>query len=164
VRVSVLAVALLCAGCLPSPGPFVLEAVRGRVTDEDVGAPIAGATVVEWFRGAGSGDTQPVYHARWTTTDADGVFALPRETSPSLRMWLLRTYDPVYSFYHPDSGLEHGGGRPEQGEVLLRGSRGRAAMRLANLDPICRGERDDAGSRHLAEVACGARRPRPDPR
>ena len=159
-RVAWLLLSLLCAGCVPGLGPFVLEAAAGRVVDEDEGAPIVGATVVEWHRGAGTGDTQPVQHARWTTTDAEGAFALPREMSPSLRMWLLRTYPPVYSFYHPDYGLEHGGGKPEQGELVLRGSRRRAAIRRANLDPICRGERDDAGSRHLATIACEGRVPR----
>ena len=162
-RAALAAALLLCGGCLPSPGPFALEAVAGGVVDEDTGAPIAGAEVIQWYRGAGRGGPRPVYHARWTTSDASGAFALPRAASPSPRMWLLRTYGPTYSFYHPDYGLEHAGEKPPQGEMVLRGSRSRAEMRLANLDPICRGEHDDAGSRHLAEIACegGRRRERP---
>ncbi len=149
------------AGCVPGPGPFVLDAVEGRVVDRDSGAPIAGAEVIEWWRGAGSGGPAPHQHARWTTTDADGRFALPREMSPSPRMWVLRTYGPTYSFYHPRYGLEHGGERPERGDLVLRGSLAVAEQRLANLAPICRGERDDPGARHLAEVACAERPSRP---
>jgi hypothetical protein len=152
---------LFCTACQPSLGPFVLEAAAGRVVDDDTGAPIADAEVIEWHRGAGSGGSQPTYHARWATTDASGGFSFSREVAPSVRMWLLRTYDATYSFYHPDYGLEHAGSMPEEGSLVLRGSRARAAMRRANLDPICRGEADDPGSRHLAAVACPSRPSRP---
>lgn len=143
-----------CGGCLPSPGPFVLAAVEGRVVDEDSGEPIGGAEVIEWWRGAGTSDVAPHYHARWATTDAEGRFALPRELAPSLRMWLLRTYGPDYSFYHPFYGLEHGARATPDGDLVLRGSTRRAEQRRQNLIPICRGERDDPGARHLAEIAC----------
>ena len=96
--------ATLCAAlarCVPSPGPFVVGAVEGRVVDEDSGAPIAGAEVIEWWHGAGVGGPAPHYHARWTRTDADGRFALPRECAPSARMWLLRTYGPTAELERP---------------------------------------------------------------
>lgn len=156
-RRSAFAVGMLClvgSGCLPSPGPFVLEAVTGRVIDEDSGAPIAGAEVIEWWRGAGASDVAPHYFARWASTGADGRFALPRRLSPSPRMWFLRTYGPSYSFYHPDYGLEHGARAQAEGGLALRGSTRRAAQRRENLAPICRGERDDPGARHLREIAC----------
>ena len=159
-RVAALCVAL--AGCVPSPGPFVLDAVEGRVVDEDSGAPIAGAEVIEWWRGAGTGGPAPHHHARWTRTGADGRFELPRECAPG-RMWLLRSYGPSYSFYHPEYGLEHARLRETPDGALMSGSKHRARERLANLDPICRGERDDPGARHLANIACpddAPRRPR----
>lgn len=160
---AVLALGWGAGGCLPSPGPFVLDAVEGVVIDADSGAPLAGAEVIEWYRGAGTSDVAPHYYARWATTDASGRFVLPRALSPSPRMWLLRTYGPSYSFYHPAYGLEHAGERPPTGRMVMRGSKQVAAQRLANLDPICRGERDDPGARHLAAIACDrsvGRRPR----
>ena len=147
---------LLCGACVPSPGPFVLEAAEGRVLDADSGRPIAGAEVIEGYRGAGGGDVAAHYHARWVTTDERGRFALPRELSPSLRMWLLRTYGPDYSFYHPSYGLEHGARTAADGSLELRGSTRQAEQRHQNLWPICRGERDDPGARHLARIACPA--------
>lgn len=156
-----LALALLGSGCLPSPGPFVLGAIQGRVLDEDTGRPIAGAEVFEWHRGAGRGGSQPIYHARWTQSDEQGRFALPRACSPSPRMWLLRTYAPTYSFYHPDYGLERGPASVDPEALVLRGSRRRAEIRRGDLAPYCRGEHDDAGSRHLAAIACPERPDRP---
>ena len=145
-------------GCLPSPGPFFLAAREGRVVDRDIGAPIAGAWVVEWYRGAGvPGDTQPEYHARLVRTDARGRFTLPRELAPSVRMWTLRTYGPTYSFYHPDYGLVHGGGPKDDGRVQLSGSRTEAELRRLDLAPYCRGERRGDGARRLAALACPAR-------
>ncbi len=152
---------LLATACQPGLGPFTLDAAEGVVVDEDTGAPIVGAEVIEWHRGAGRGGSQPTYHARWATTDTAGAFAFPSGVAPSLRMWLLRTYDATYSFYHPEYGLEHAGTMPDEGSLAMRGSRSRAVQRRANLDPICRGEHDDPGSRRLAEIACTPRPERP---
>jgi hypothetical protein len=53
-------VAALVVGCVPSLVPCVLDGARGRVVDRDTGEPIAGATVIEWWRGAGRmGGPQP---------------------------------------------------------------------------------------------------------
>jgi hypothetical protein len=158
-----LVVALLASACVPSPGPFRLQEVSGRVVDRDTGAPLAGVEVIESFRGAGApGATQPVYHARWTTSDADGGFHFPDAVAPSARMWVLKTYAPTYLYFHPLYGLQRGGA-PEQGSLLLRASLARAEQALADLQPYCRGEIDDPGARRLAEVACGERTLRPQP-
>lgn len=159
-----LSVAVL-GGCVPAPGPFVLAAARGRVLDADTGEPIRGAEVFQWYRGSGPSDaSRPVYHSRWTSTDEDGRFGFERALSPSPRMWLLRTYGPSYGFYHPSYGLVHGGAAGTEGTLTLRGSLRDSALRLADLAPYCRGERDGRGARHLAEIACppDARRAWPD--
>ncbi len=142
--------------CLPSPGPFVLAAAEGRVVDRESGDGIPEAWVVEWYRGAGApGGSQPEYHARFARTGANGAFRFDRRFAPSPRIWLLRTYGPSYSFFHPDYGLVHGG-RPAEGEaVLLRGSRGEAELRHADVAPYCRGDLRGAGAQRLAELACG---------
>ncbi len=150
--------ALLAAlACVPGPGAFALDAVRGRVVDRDTGEPIRGAEVIEWYHGAGSmGGPQPVYHARWTRSDAEGRFALERAFATSPRMWLLETYGPSYSFFHPSYGLIRSGASPGpvQGELELGGSLRDSASRWLDLAPYCHGEPGDAGARHLREVAC----------
>ena len=160
-RSTAFAIAVIAFACVPGPGPFGLEAVSGRVVDLDTGTPLAGAEVIESFRGAGvPGGSQPVYHARWTTSDAEGGFEFPEAVAPSARMWLMKTYAPTYLFFHPRYGLQRGRA-PESGPVLLRASLARAEQALADLQPYCRGEIDDAGARRLAEVACGERPQRP---
>ena len=166
--------ALAACGCVPSLGPFVLESVAGRVVDTDTGLPIAGAEVIEWWRGGGvPGAARPEYHARWTSSGADGVFAFAGGLAPSPRMWLLETYGPTFSFYHPRYGLVHAGPgvserspgepRPERSDpgghepivdVVLRGSLRQASQRLQDLAVWCRGEHEGAGARHLASIAC----------
>jgi len=151
---ALIALGLLAAACLPSPGPFRLQEVNGRVVDLDSGASVAGAEIVESYRGAGvPGASQPVYHARWTTSDAEGNFHFPAAVAPSPRMWALKTYAPTYVFFHPRYGLQRGGGS-EDGMVLLRASLARAPQAFADIPPFCRGELDDPGSRRIAEVAC----------
>lgn len=152
---------LLLLGCVPGLGPFRLPEVQGQVLEAGSQAPVVGALVLEWHRGAGPGGaSQPVYHARWTTTDVDGAFHLPAAASPSPRMWLLKTYAPSYAFFHPDFGLQRGAG--SRGEPLvMRASRERAEQGFADLRPYCNGEIDDAGARRLAEVACAQRVRRP---
>ncbi len=172
------AAALAACGCVPSPGPFVLDAVAGRVVDRDTGAPIAGAEVVQWWRGAGvPGASQPEYHARWTSSDDRGAFAFPRRVAPSARMWLLRTYGPTFSFYHPRYGLVHAGpgvsvpastgdagsreGAPARSAIVaLRGSLDEAPQRLDDLAAWCRAGHAGAGARHLSAIACPATLPR----
>ncbi len=153
---------VLLAGCVPSPGPFVLPPLEGRVVDTDTGAPIADAEVVaRWVGGGVPGSARPEYHARWTRSDAAGRFRLEGGLAPSPRMWLLRTYGPELLFFHPGYGLVRSGVPEDPARVLLRGSRASAEARLRDLDPFCRGEVAGAGARHLAEVACGPRPSRP---
>ena len=157
-----LAIAALCVGCIacaPGGGSLQLPAIDGRVVDDRSGAGIAGAEVIEWFKGsAGGADVQPVVHARWTTTDARGEFRFAAgKASSGFR--LGRVYGPTYSFYHPDYGLVRGGG-PRDGRVVLQGSLARAELAKAELRPYCSGELDDPGSRRIAEVACPPRTPR----
>jgi hypothetical protein len=149
------------AGCLPGPGAIVLAPAAGRVSDRDTQAPIAGAQVIEWWRGAGrGGGPQPTYHARFATSDAEGRFAFPRALAPSPRMWLLRTYPPTFGFYHPRYGLVRGGEAPEGGEVALAGSLAEAELRLADLAPVCAPEPKERWQRELARSACPTHAPR----
>ena len=146
------------AGCVPGPGVFVMRAVEGRVLDRESAAPIAGATVVEWWRGAGrGGGPQPTYHARFATSDAEGRFRFPRAIAPSPRMWLLRTYGPSYGFVHSDYGLVRAGEAAPGEDVVLRGSREEAALRRADLAPVCAPRPRERGERELARVVCPAR-------
>jgi hypothetical protein len=154
---------IVVPGCAPAAGPFVLDAASGRVIDEDTREPIPGATVIEWYRGAGRfGGPQPSYHARFATTDDAGRFAFPREAVWSLRMWALRTYGPTYGFHHPSYGLETGTPRrvsadddASPGELRLEGSLRRSHLRLDALRAWCAGRRDeDAAAAHLREIAC----------
>jgi hypothetical protein len=146
------------AACVPGAGALVLGAAEGRVVDRESGAPIEGATVIEWWRGAGrGGGPQPTYHARFATSDAGGRFAFPRALAPSPRMWLLRSYGPSYGFFHGDYGLVRGG-EPAEGEPLvLRGSRAEAELRRADLAPVCAPRPRERWERELARVACPAR-------
>jgi hypothetical protein len=158
-RTALLAVAVAAlAACVPGPGVLVMRAVEGRVLDRPSGAPIAGATVIEWWRGAGRGGApQPTYHARFATSDADGHFRFPRAVAPSPRMWLLRTYGPSYGFFHPDYGLVRAG-EAVPGEVLaLGGSREEAELRRADLAPVCAPRTRERWERELAQVACPPR-------
>ena len=154
----VLAASLAFAACVPGPGVLVMRAVGGRVIDRETAAPLAGATVIEWWRGAGlGGGPQPTYHARFTTSGADGSFAFPRSLAPSPRMWLLRTYGPSYGFFHPDYGLVRRGS-PDDGEfVVLTGSRDEAELRRADLAPVCATGPSERWQRELARIACPPR-------
>lgn len=144
-----------CGGCVPSPGPFALAAAEGRVVDRDSGNGIPEAWVVQWYKGGGvPGASQPEYHARFARTDAAGQFRFEREVAPSPRMWLLRTYGPSYSFFHPSYGLLHGGVQT-RGAIELSGSLRDAELRRADLAPYCQGRIEGAGARRLAELACG---------
>lgn len=146
-------------GCVPSLGPFVLDAAEGRVRDRDTGEPLRDAEVIEWYRGAGRmGGPQPELYARFARSDAGGRFAFPRQTAWSARLWLLKSYGPAYSFYHPSYGLEHGARRsPASDELLLEGSLRDSAARLEALAPWCRGEHEGRGARRIAELACPPR-------
>lgn len=155
---SAAALAFCALACVPGLGPVRLAAVEGRVVDARTGAPLAGAEVVEWWRGAGRfAGPQPVQHARWATSDAQGRFALAGSTAWSPRMWLLRTYGPSYSVYHADYGLQHAGLQPEAEILTLRIDRVAAAQGAAELAAICRGELGDAGARRLRALACPPR-------
>jgi hypothetical protein len=154
-----LAAALACA---PGAGPFELEAIRGRVVDRDTGAPIAGAEVIQWWRGgSGPSDVQAVAHARFARSDGQGRFAFPRETVRSPRVWALKTYGPSWTFAHTRYGLVHGGYREGPGTVRLEGLLRDARARLLDLEAACNARGDDAVSRHLARTSCPQRPRRP---
>jgi hypothetical protein len=153
------ALGLGLAACVPGPGACRMPALHGRVVDAETGAPIAGATVVEWWRGAGvAGGPQPTRHARFAVTDAQGRFSFPAAIAPSARMWALRVYQPSHGFAHPDYGLVRS---PEQrgaeGELLLRGSRADAPARRADLDVLCSTPAREEWERALAQRVCPAR-------
>lgn len=149
-------VLLTCAaGCVPSSTPFVLEAVRGSVVDLETGEPIAGAEVVEWYFGGGPSDgARPVHHARWATSDRDGAFVLA-ESRASAHMIAGSSYGPKFAFVHADYGLQRQA-REIDGRWVLQGDKRRAKQAHQDLQPYCRGERDDAGARRIREVACDA--------
>jgi hypothetical protein len=151
------------AACVPGPGACRLPALHGRVVDADTGAPIAGATVIEWWRGAGVGGApQPTRHIRFATSDASGRFAFPAATAPSLRLWALRAYEPIHGFVHPDYGLVRGPERRDaEGRLVLRGSRSDAAARLGDLEVLCTSPPRDDADRELARRVCSARRAPP---
>lgn len=152
---------LAVLACLPSPGPFTLDAVRGQVRTKEAGEAVAGAVVVQVFRGAATpGATQPVYHSRWTVSDDEGRFAFPEASAPSLRMWLLETYAPTYELYHEAYGLQRDRDR-EGEELVLRISADRAAQAQDDLAAYCREGRDDPGALEIATRACRARPRRP---
>jgi hypothetical protein len=143
---------------------IVMAPAAGRVLDRESGAPIAGAEVIEWWRGAGrGGGPQPTYHARFARSDADGRFAFGRGLAPSPRMWLSKVYGPSYGFYHADYGLVRAGEPGPDAELLLRGSRAEAELRRADLASVCRPRPREGWERELARVACPPRPARPEP-
>lgn len=144
------------AACVPGPGACRMPALEGRVVDAETGAPIAGATVVEWWRGAGvAGGVQPTRHARFAVSDAEGRFRFPAAIAPSARMWALRVYEPSHGFAHPEYGLVR---PPEQrdagGELLLRGSRAEAPARRGDLEVLCSTPAREDWERELAQRVC----------
>jgi hypothetical protein len=154
-------VTVALAACVPGPGVLVMRAAEGRVLDRESGEPIGGATVIEWWRGAGrGGGPQPTYHARFATSGADGRFGFPRAMAPSPRMWLLRTYGPSYGFFHPDYGLVRAGEAQPGVALELRGSREEAELRRADLGPVCAPRPRERWERELAPIACPPRPPR----
>lgn len=153
----------MLAACVPGPGVLVLGAASGRVLDRESGTPIEGATVIEWWRGAGRmGAPQPTYHARFATSDAGGRFAFPRALARSPRMWLLRVYGPSYGFFHPRYGLVRGGEPAEGAAPELSGSLAEAELRRADLAPVCAPRPAERWQRELARVACPPRPRRAD--
>ena len=159
-RLALAALALGLVACAPGRGPFVLEAVHGRVVDLQTGTPVAGAAVVEWYVGGGPSDgARPVRHARWATSRADGSFVLG-ESRTNACMWIARSYGPKFAFVHPDYGLQRQA-RQQADEWILSGDRRRIEQARADLRPFCRGELDDAGARHIRSVACKGSNTRP---
>ncbi len=152
-------VALAFAGCVPGGGTCRLPAVEGRVADAGTGAPIAGATVIEWWHGAGVGGApQPTRHARFATSDARGRFAFPAQWAPDPRMWVTRVYAPAYGFVHPAYGFVRGPGAHDAGGALvLHGSLADAPARRSDLEVLCTTPPREAWQRELARRACPAR-------
>jgi len=157
------AVLLGLAACVPGPGACRLPALRGQLVDADTGAPIAGATVIEWWRGAGvAGGPQPTRHVRFAVSDGEGRFAFPAATAPSVRLWVLRAYEPAHGFVHPDYGLVRGPERRDaDGDLLLRGSLSEASARRGDLEVLCTTATRDDWERELARRVCPARRAPP---
>ena len=150
------------AACVPGPRTCRLPAVRGRVVDADTGAPIAAATVIEWWRGAGvGGGPQPTYHTRFAVSDDRGRFAFPDERAPGPRMWALRVYEPAYGFVHPDYGFVRGPqGRDAEGALVLSGSLGETAARRLDLETLCTTPPREDRERALAARVCPPARKR----
>ncbi len=140
--------AAVSTACVPSLGPFRLAAAHGSVVDQDSGTPIVGAHVVQWYRGGGFSDQQPTYHLRTAETGSNGAFRFESALAPSPRMWLLKTYGPQYSFYHPDYGLEHT--NASGAELALRSSLNRAPEAKAALERYCQREAPNP----LTKIAC----------
>lgn len=161
-----LAGALGLAACVPGPGACRLPPTHGRVVDSESGAPIAGATVFEWWRGAGvGGGPQPTRHLRFATSDEAGRFAFPEAPPPGARMWVSRVYEPSYGFFHPDYGLVRGpAARDAGGALSLSGSRRDAPARLGDLARLCESRPRDGGERELAARLCPERSERPPER
>jgi hypothetical protein len=160
------AAALVLAACVPGPGTCRLPALRGRVVDTDTGAPIAAATVIEWWRGAGvGGGPQPVYHTRFAVSDDAGRFAFPDERAPDPRMWALRVYEPAYGFVHPAYGLVRGAARRDaEGVLVLSSSLADAAARRLDLEALCTTPPREEWERVLAGRVCAPRGGRPPAR
>ena len=155
------ALALLAlTGCAPGLGSLRLAAVEGQVLDRDTRVPIAGAEVLQVYRGGSPfGAEPPVIHSRWTQSDRDGQFSFASELAPSPRGWLFETYGPRYDFHHPDYGLVRGPST-EASHVVLEGSLDQAEQRRMDMQVFCSSTDDDPGSRHLRAVACGDPRER----
>lgn len=157
------AVVLLVCGCTSTLGPTSLGAVEGRLIDRETRAGIAGAEIVQVYRGRGApGAEPPVQHARWTVTDVEGRFVFDAESVADPGMWLVETYAPRYDVYHPAYGLVRGP-TTEASRVLLEATLRQAEQRRMDLRVFCSTTRDDAASRHLREIACEARKARPLP-
>jgi hypothetical protein len=145
---------LALAGCVPSLGPFRLAEIKGQLVDRDSREPIAGAEIFQVYRGGGvPGAEARVYHSRWTRSDGQGRFLFASAVAPSVRMWLLATYGPRYDFYHPAYGLVRGPSTAAS-HLTLQGSLDQAEQRRMDLQVFCNSVADDAGSRHLREIAC----------
>lgn len=153
------------AACVPGGGTCRLPALEGRVVDAGTGAPIADATVIEWWRGAGVGGApQPTRYARFATSDASGRFAFPAQMAPDPRMWVTRVYAPSHGFVHPTYGFVRG---PEErgagGALVLRGSLADAPARRSDLEALCTTASGEEWERELARRACPARAADPPP-
>lgn len=151
---------LILTGCVPSLGPIRLAEIEGRLVDRESREPIAGAEIFQIYRGGGAPGADPrIYHSRWTRTDGEGRFFFASTLSPSARMWLLATYGPRYDFYHPAYGLVRGPST-DAARLTLQGSLDDASQRRMDLQVFCSSRADDAGSRHLREIACHERESR----
>ena len=136
--------------------------------------PVAGAEIVEWYVGGGPSDGQrPVHSARWATSRTDGVFVIDAARA-NLRTRLGQSYGPRLVFVHPEYGLQRqarraaadsrfAAGDDWDGDLwVLEGDKRRVAQARRDLQPYCRGGRedgdrhdyDDPGSRRIREVAC----------
>lgn len=150
-----LAVALALCLCGASCS---LPAVRGRVVDRETRAPIAGALVVEeWRGGAVPSDAPSLVFVRFATTAEDGGFAFESTSAPGLGFTLRGARGPIYSFSHLDYGWFAGDLGPPAGAIELAGSRGNPAAGRA-LEALCETAPRGEWEREIQSRACVAHR------
>jgi hypothetical protein len=152
---SLVAAALLLS-CASGRGCCSLPPVEGRVLDRDTRAPIAGALVVEqWRGGLAPSDEPPVLHARFATSDPAGRFALEAARAPGLR-FAFGGGRPRYAFVHPRYGFVRAGEPAAAGGLVLEGSRADVASQRA-LAALCETAPRNDAERELASRACAGR-------
>ena len=129
-----------------------LPAVRGRVVDRDTHAPIAEVRVVEqWRAGRALSDVAAVVHARIATTDAEGRFAIPRETSASAAR---ADRAPSYVLVHARYGLVRAGERePSAAELVFEMSLADVTARQS-LAALCESPPHEDWERAIAPEIC----------
>jgi hypothetical protein len=151
-----LVASLALLSCVSGGARCALPAAQGRVVDRETQAPIAGALVVEEWRGGGPSDAPRVLHARFATTDAAGRFAFAAERAPSLGFALRGARGPHHAFVHADYGFVRGDEAGRAGELVLDASRGDAAAGAA-LAALCETAPTGAWQREIAKRACASR-------
>jgi hypothetical protein len=152
-----LAAGLLVLSCASGGGRCALPAVEGRIVDRATRAPIAGALVVEEWRGGGGSDAASPHYARFATSDAGGRFALPAARAPGLGFAWRAGRAPLYAFVHADYGLVRVGEIPSTGAAELAGARGDEAS-LRALGALCETAPSGVWQREMQARACSSRR------
>lgn len=146
---------LALAAMLLGAGACELPALRGRVVDRDTHAPIAGARVVElWRAGRALSDVAATRSWRVATTDAEGRFELPRETSARA---LRAGRAPSYVLIEPRYGLVRAGERePVAGALDFEMSRDDVTARQS-FAALCESRPREDWEREVAAAFCSRR-------
>lgn len=133
-------------------GACELPARRGRVVDGDTRAPIAEVRVVElWRAGRALSDVAATRHVRLATTDREGRFALPAETSAGA---LRGGAAPSYVLVHPSYGLVRAGERePIEGVLDFEMSRADVTAQQS-LTALCESRPREDWEREIAAEVC----------